>query len=70
MECLDDGRNDCLGPIEYRMPLSSSGKSFPRCERHWDARLKEQARINRDYPYNQPSDFDPSYAGEAWDEDN
>jgi hypothetical protein len=66
---LEDHTGDCEGEVEYRMPLSGTGKSFPRCEFHWDKRLIEQDRINATYPTLQPSDFDPSYAGESWDED-
>lgn len=75
LECLDkreviDGQHDlCSGPVEYRMALSATGKSFPRCDKHWNERLDEQDRINDRYPTHAPSDFDPAYAGESWDED-
>lgn len=73
LECLDDGddRHPCSGPVEYRMALSASGKSFPRCAAHWERRLAEQERLNRDYPDspNPPAWFDPMDAGEHWDED-
>ena len=68
-KCLDDhGKNTCQGKTEYRYPLSATGKSFPRCEYHWDERLVEQERINDRYPDSDvmPSWFDPSYAGETW----
>lgn len=69
-ECIEHG-DDCRGPVEFRMALSASGRPFPRCERHWLARLDVQDRINRDYPDSPiaPAWFDPSYAGERWDED-
>lgn len=71
MECLEHGdeRSPCEGTVEYRMALSPSGVSYPRCERHWLLRLDEQERINRRYPTLQPSDFDPTYAGERWDDE-
>lgn len=70
LECLDGyHEDDCDGAIEYREPLSGTGRSFPRCERHWDMRLEAQEQINRRYPSQQPADFDPMYAGERWDED-
>ena len=59
----------CDGLVEYRMALSGTGKSFPRCDKHWDERLVIQEGINRRYPVNAPSDFDPLYAGESWDDD-
>ena len=70
-ECLDGGidANPCEGEVEFRMALSSTGRSFPRCEKHWAERLKTQDEINQRYPTLPPSDFDPAYAGESWDED-
>lgn len=69
LECLDDHHGNCRGPIEYRMPLSGTGRAFPRCDRHWDLRLAEQDRINERYPAFAPADFDPLDAGERWDDD-
>lgn len=68
LECLNAGP-DCAGDVEYRMPLSGTGKSFPRCDEHWAVRLDEQDRINSRYPEHAPSGFDPYYAGERWDDD-
>ena len=69
--CLDHGLSNCGGPVEYRAPLSPTGKSFPRCEKHWEARLDRQREIDERYPDSPfpPADFDPSYAGESWDDD-
>lgn len=69
IECLDDHKGDCSGAVEFRMPLTATGKSFPRCDKHWDKRLDEQEKINQRYPYHAPADFDPSYAGERWDDE-
>lgn len=70
LECLDQWQDTpCSGPVEYRMPLSGTGRSFPRCDRHWSERLDVQDRINERYPYHAPSDFDPAYAGERWEDD-
>ena len=68
LRCLNEN-DDCHGTVELRFPLSGTGQSFPRCARHWDDRLDEQERINNRYPQTAPSDFDPYYAGESWDED-
>jgi hypothetical protein len=72
VECLDAGPDPdgCEGAIEYRMPLSGTGRSFPRCEKHWGERLDRQREIDERYPVHQPADFDPSYAGEVWSEDD
>jgi hypothetical protein len=70
IECLDDyGDGTCEGAVEYRMPLSGTGMSFPRCEKHWKERLETQQGINERYPVHAPSDFDPAYAGERWDDE-
>ena len=69
LECLDGHGGDCQGEVEYRMPLSGTGRSYPRCDRHWGERVVRQQEIDQRYPYHQPSDFDPLYAGEHWDED-
>lgn len=71
LECLDSHADDkCRGAVEYRFALSATGRSYPRCAKHWDARLREQERINRTYPSHAPSDFDYLDAGEHWDEDD
>jgi hypothetical protein len=68
--CLD-GPDGCKGAVEYRHALSATGRSFARCDGHWSARLVVQAGINRRYPDQPtpPRGFDPTYAGESWDED-
>jgi len=71
MECLDRRKGDCEGAVQYRLPLSPTGRAFPRCDKHWGERLDEQERINERYPDSPipPADFDPLYAGERWDEE-
>jgi hypothetical protein len=58
--------------VEYRLPLTATGRSFPRCERHWNERLDAQEEHDRRYPDSPlpPADFDPLYAGERWDEED
>lgn len=67
--CID-GPADCAGPVEYRTtPDRTDGKSFPRCEHHFDLRM---ASVQRNLELTSdvaPAWFDPSYAGEQWDED-
>lgn len=67
-DCIN-GPEGCEGSVEYRMPLSGTGKSFPRCDKHWGERLDTEQGIRERYPEHAPADFDPSYAGEHWDED-
>lgn len=67
LECLDEHNGPCTGPVEYRYALSATGRSFPRCEAHWEKRLDEQERIMQRYGGDcPPRDFDPGYAGEEW----
>ena len=68
--CLDDHLGDCKGPVEYRDPLSATGRSFPRCDKHWEDRVEIQEGIDARYPVHAPADFDPMYAGERWDEED
>lgn len=77
-DCLDFDPNDqianpCSGKVEFRMPLSPSGRAFPRCDKHWDERLAKEEEANArlgnwrsDVP---PPGFDPADAGERWDEE-
>lgn len=68
LECLE-GPDGCAGAVEYRMALSGTGKSFPRCDTHWGERLDEQERINMAHPVHAPRDFNELDAGERWEED-
>lgn len=71
LECLDAWRSPCEGAIQFRTPISGTGRAFLRCDRHWDERLDEQERINETYPDSPcpPDWFDPMDAGERWDEE-
>lgn len=73
LHCLDDHGQDgkCTGAVEYREPLSGTGRSFPRCDGHWRKRLAKQQEINDRYaPFSDvpPAGFDPTDWGEQWDE--
>lgn len=72
-ECLDGGREDdpCRGPVErHPSPGSRSMATWPRCEHHWARRLDRYEEAERwadsDVP---PPWFDPTIAGERWDDD-
>jgi hypothetical protein len=70
LRCLDGGRGGCSGPVEYRTtPDRTDGKHFPRCEAHFEKRLAESERTADLRGDVAPAWFDPSYAGERWDED-
>lgn len=71
--CLDrhQADNPCAGEVEYRYALTSTSAQHPRCDHHWEQRLDFQDQHNRRYPDSSiaPSWFDPTAAGETWDED-
>lgn len=69
LECLE-GPEGCRGPVEYRLaPDRDDCKAFPRCEAHWERRLKSAERTMELLSDAPPRWFDPAYAGESWDED-
>jgi hypothetical protein len=70
LECMNAHEGDCDGAVEYRMPLSGTGRSFPRCEAHWEARLEVQRGIDERYPVHAPSGWSHWDAGEYWGEDD
>jgi hypothetical protein len=70
-DCLD-GPDGCGGEVLYRWP-GYGERNWPRCEKHGEERVEREAGAverygNPDSPC-VPSDFDPDYAGERWDED-
>lgn len=72
--CIDSHLSPCRGKVAERYSLSGSGMRFSRCDGHYDDYVtRTQPRIDeiyRRYPAVAPDDFDPSYAGERWDEDD
>lgn len=70
LECLNSHEDGCEGAVEYRMSTSPTGRSFPRCDKHWTVHLERVRGIQQRYGSTAPpADFDPLYAGEQWDED-
>ena len=50
-DCIDadDLFTGCGGDVEYRIPMSPTGFSYPRCERHMEARWEKQQEISHRY---------------------
>lgn len=71
-ECLDANRGGCRGPVELRPSLTGTGMAIPRCDAHWSKRLDQEQEWRAVYPDSPiaPSWFDPTAAGEVWDEDD
>jgi hypothetical protein len=69
IECLEHGP-DCEGGVEWHLnPDRDDFKAFPRCVKHQQKRL-DQAEKNLELLSDiEPAWFDPSYAGERWDEE-
>lgn len=69
--CLDTGDGACAGNVEYHSTDPGVRPSFPRCARHWAARLVREAEYRVNYPDSPlaPAWFDPLAAGERWDDD-
>lgn len=73
MECLDARDDDpCAGPVEYHSVDPGRQKAWPRCEKHWSKRLERRENSMEKYADSDvaPDWFDPSYAGERWNEDD
>jgi len=77
--CIDRDIDECEG--EVIRELSTTGaSSSERCRKHRSAYLDRMAKVHRDvnekFPgYDVPGSpppawFDPTYAGERWDEDD
>jgi hypothetical protein len=69
-EC-QDGHNERKGPCSGTLEdyYSAMGTHAVRCVKHMTAHYAVIDGINERYPQHAPSDFDPSYAGERWDDD-
>ena len=76
LRCIDaggaeDASGGCSGdPTEYRFGYGLKG-AYPRCGGHHATYLERMDAIRSRYPDSDipPADFDPTYAGESWDED-
>lgn len=71
IECLEAHRGDCQGEVAYHSIDPGRQRGFPRCDKHWEDRLDRRENSIERYADSDtpPAWFDPSYAGERWDED-
>lgn len=69
LECLNQSDGTCEGDVEYRESMTGTGTPMKRCHKHQADALERLAENRRRYPVHPPADFDPTYAGERWDED-
>lgn len=72
LHCLNDWEGEsCRGPVEWHSVDPGRAKAFPRCEKHWAERLDSREGSMELYADSDvvPDWFDPSIAGERWDDD-
>lgn len=69
IECLGciGSETECRGKVEWHWP-GHGIRNFPRCEQHQMERIVAAEEERRRYPMLPPSDFDPGFAGERWDD--
>ena len=69
--CLDDhDEGTCRGTVEFRS-VDGRGSAWPRCDFHFEKRLERRENSMEMYANSDvaPSWFDPSVAGERWDDE-
>jgi hypothetical protein len=76
LRCIEhDSPDECEGEVGMYYALSGSGIAYPRCDLGYEVYVaRTQPRldeVNERYPDSSfaPSWFDPTYAGERWDDD-
>ncbi|MFI6168821.1 hypothetical protein ACIBCN_18720 [Nocardia sp. NPDC051052] len=67
--CLRSGQGDCRGEVTARASFAGTGTTIYECGHHMDQSVERDQAHRQRYPKHQPADFDPSYAGESWDDD-
>jgi hypothetical protein len=70
LRCINEDDGQCEGEVRMRERFAGALHPYPRCEAHYGERLDLDERLRTDYPVLAPRDFDPSYAGERWNEDD
>lgn len=71
LECLEEGGSTpCEGPVGMHT-TGDSLKAWPRCDAHQERREERYENSSERYARSDvpPSWFDPTYAGERWDDD-
>jgi hypothetical protein len=71
MECMDEWMGECRGEVMYRQ-VSAFATPWPRCDKHFALRMERRQKSMEYYADSDvpPSWFDPTIAGERWDEDD
>jgi len=71
--CLDRHRStECSEYVEFRISMSPSGVSYPRCDKHFELAYQRYLETEAKYGMSSsvaPAWFDESDAGERWNDD-
>ncbi len=70
MRCLREN-DQCRGEVSERASFAGTGTLIAECAAHLDRSIESNQRHREIYPDspNAPSWFDPTDAGERWDDD-
>lgn len=70
LECLNAHDGKCNGPVEWRS-TGDAYKAWPRCTFHGEKREEQYWNSMERYANSDvaPSWFDPTYAGEVWNDE-
>lgn len=73
-ECLDkhnDYKGPCSGAVQFHPSIAGTGTMIPRCDKHYQMILEWDENYRQEMPDSPiaPSWFDPTYAGERWEDD-
>lgn len=70
-KCLDEPQGNCVGPVVGRPSYAGTGTTIWRCTAHDNAAYAKVQELRGKYPDSPsaPAWFDPTAAGESWDEE-
>lgn len=71
VECMESHTGQCSGKVQYHSVDPGRAKAWPRCQKHWSERLRRREGSLERYEHSDvaPSWFDPTAAGERWDDE-
>jgi hypothetical protein len=70
-ECLEERQGGCAGPVVGRPSYAGTGTPIYRCTHHDEVAYRKFEEARNRYPDSStpPGWFDPTAAGESWDEE-
>lgn len=72
LSCLNRHEGGCQGEVSQHPSLAGTGTLIARCDRHYEKYVEADQELRAVYPDSPiaPSWFDPTYAGERWDDED